>query len=124
MRGRAREKLDFGEPEPRKRRENEREENEGVDVDKENFAVPWSPAPKQQPKTPAQRASATRTSGKKVVGMPAQKVVGTPQSSARDKSPVVKKLLQQLASLDDSGGSLSLVFCSARGFPGSQNAAA
>lgn len=113
VRGRARERLDFGEVEPRKSRDALREENVKVSEDKENFAVPRSPGPKQQPRTPAPRTPALKTPMQKAVGTPTQKAASTPQSSARGKSPVVKKHLQQLASLDDSGRShsLSYLFC-------------
>ena len=109
IRGRARERLDFGNVEPRKSRAIQREENERAVEDKENFAVPKSPGPKQQPKTPAPRTLALQTPGQKVVGTPKQKAVGTQQNNTRGKSPVVKKHLQQLASLDDSGRSLSVL---------------
>ncbi|KAK7111612.1 maternal embryonic leucine zipper kinase-like [Littorina saxatilis] len=107
VRGRARERLDFGESEPRSSREPQktREEPEKVTEDKENFAVPRSPG-KRQPKTPGPKAPAPRTPGgtpsQKTVVTPAQRAVGTPQSSSRGKSPIMKKHLQQLASLDDS----------------------
>jgi hypothetical protein len=129
-RRRVRERLDFGEPGPRQSREREREavvtqpQNttsppSSGDDDKENFAVPKSPTVLRQPKTPAptcmpysrpadvtpskaNRASAppvyssTRTPNERGK-TPGRRVIGTPQPS-----PIVKKHLQQIASLDDS----------------------
>ncbi|KAL8587769.1 hypothetical protein ACOMHN_020987 [Nucella lapillus] len=112
VRGRARERLDFGEPEPRKNRRTEAGENEKSSEDKENFAVPKSAAPKQA-KTPARKAPVFMTpgSGSSAPHTPASKILQqnlnektpvsktTPQRSG--KSPVVKKYRQQLASIDD-----------------------
>ncbi|XP_076459027.1 maternal embryonic leucine zipper kinase-like [Babylonia areolata] len=111
VRGRARERLDFGESDfgrgrisPRK---NESAEKSGEE--KENFAVPKSPPPKQS-KTPGPKAPvfatpvpAPRTPASKIMQQNIEKTPAqrpTPQRSS--KSPVVKKQRQQLASIDDS----------------------
>lgn len=88
VRGRARERLNFGDPEPKKSKDRAAESG-ATEEDKENFVVPLpkSPGPRQPrtpaPKTPAQRASAV-------------------QAPAKPRSPLMGKHLQQIASLDDS----------------------
>ena len=99
VRGRARERLDFGQPVFKEGNDLHalRERGGGVSENKENFAVPKSPGPKQgktpAPKTPAATVAVTPVHKDMTDGA---------YSQTRGASPVLKKHLQQLASLDDS----------------------